>query len=286
MRGGGGWRGRAPLREALAPPLFVEADPPGHGSNDDPISLHKYLYANADPVNNTDPSGHDSLGELMVSAGIESMLNGLYISGPLRALGFARDLYNGVSLMEASENAAFGLLEDSLLNFGFGAAFSFLSYATPVVQGLRQAGQVFQRAAGSLWSLSPFARGFAIEAKLLEGVPNLIPAGMRNFPVIDYFYNGIARSIKSLDLTSASYQEGGAIISKLSGYAEKLSGFSSKLWRNVRIPPAGASINARELVVALEPGAATSAQMEALRDFQQMAATKWPNVKVLFEWVP
>jgi hypothetical protein len=57
-------------------------------------------------------------------------------------------------------------------------------------------------------------------------------------------------------------------------------------WRGIEIPPPGQSVNARELIVALEPGAATSAQMQALQEFQQTAATKWPNIKVLFEWVP
>ena len=32
------------------------------GNNSDPITLHKYLYGNADPVNHTDPTGNFSLG--------------------------------------------------------------------------------------------------------------------------------------------------------------------------------------------------------------------------------
>ena len=34
------------------------------GSVDDPVSLHKYLYANANPVNYIDPSGYYTLAEL------------------------------------------------------------------------------------------------------------------------------------------------------------------------------------------------------------------------------
>ncbi len=35
------------------------------GRNQDPITLHKYLYANSDPANYTDPTGNFSLGQLM-----------------------------------------------------------------------------------------------------------------------------------------------------------------------------------------------------------------------------
>lgn len=34
------------------------------GNNQDPVSLHKYLYANVDPVNNIDPTGNFSLGSI------------------------------------------------------------------------------------------------------------------------------------------------------------------------------------------------------------------------------
>jgi RHS repeat-associated protein len=37
------------------------------GNNSDPITLHKYLYANADPVNNIDPSGNVTIGSLMTA---------------------------------------------------------------------------------------------------------------------------------------------------------------------------------------------------------------------------
>jgi len=40
------------------------------GSDSDPISLHKYLYASANPVGKVDPSGADSLADLSAAQGI------------------------------------------------------------------------------------------------------------------------------------------------------------------------------------------------------------------------
>ncbi len=37
------------------------------GNQDDPLSLHRYLYTEDNPVNLTDPSGRTSLGEMMVT---------------------------------------------------------------------------------------------------------------------------------------------------------------------------------------------------------------------------
>ena len=45
------------------------------GSLDNPVSLHKYLYANANPVIYTDPTGYFSLAESSVAQGIQGVLN-------------------------------------------------------------------------------------------------------------------------------------------------------------------------------------------------------------------
>jgi RHS repeat-associated protein len=60
--------------------LFVEADPPGHGSKNDPITLHKYLYAGADPINSWDPSGHD-LTETLIVTGLIGAIAGIAFNG-------------------------------------------------------------------------------------------------------------------------------------------------------------------------------------------------------------
>jgi len=54
---------------------FIEADPQGHSSNADAISLHKYLYVGANPINAWDQDGHEetAAGEVGVT-GIQSLL--------------------------------------------------------------------------------------------------------------------------------------------------------------------------------------------------------------------
>ena len=64
------------------------------GDSDSPSSLHKYLYAGGDPVNNTDPSGHDfDLGSTLVATassttifGLSAIQSAVVINGVLGAL--------------------------------------------------------------------------------------------------------------------------------------------------------------------------------------------------------
>ncbi len=62
---------------------FLSMDSSG-GSQYDPLSLHKYLYANANPVSNVDPSGHSSIAEVTLTCALVGALaGGLY--GGIRA---------------------------------------------------------------------------------------------------------------------------------------------------------------------------------------------------------
>ena len=48
------------------------------GTINDPVSLHKYLYVNANPVTYTDPSGYYSLEDVEVGTAGETILNVSY----------------------------------------------------------------------------------------------------------------------------------------------------------------------------------------------------------------
>jgi RHS repeat-associated protein len=53
---------------------FTTTDPE-QGSVFDPVSLHRYLYANADPVDNWDPSGRLTLPEISVTLNVISLVS-------------------------------------------------------------------------------------------------------------------------------------------------------------------------------------------------------------------
>jgi hypothetical protein len=64
------------------------------GQPGDPLSLHKYLYTSADAINNWDPNGRATLGELTVVSGVSGMLIGT-VTGYLR--GGAAGAFKGAA---------------------------------------------------------------------------------------------------------------------------------------------------------------------------------------------
>jgi RHS repeat-associated protein len=58
------------------------------GDNEDPLSLHKYLYCQGNPVNNTDPSGND-IGEMLSVMDIGGMLTQIGAPVAIKALSTA-----------------------------------------------------------------------------------------------------------------------------------------------------------------------------------------------------
>ncbi|WP_049722685.1 choice-of-anchor A family protein [Gilvimarinus polysaccharolyticus] len=51
------------------------------GRSQDPVTLHKYLYANTDPVNFTDPSGRFGIGGFSASSTIQGVLTTINVAG-------------------------------------------------------------------------------------------------------------------------------------------------------------------------------------------------------------
>jgi RHS repeat-associated protein len=60
---------------------------PFAGNNQDPQSLHKYLYAHCNPINSSDPSGTYSFGEMVCVAGIIGCLSGIIAGEVIRIKG-------------------------------------------------------------------------------------------------------------------------------------------------------------------------------------------------------
>ncbi|MFZ2487005.1 MAG: RHS repeat-associated core domain-containing protein [Anaerolineae bacterium] len=131
-----------------------------------------------------------------------------------------------------------------------------------VIRGSQNAIQTVQ----SVWKLDPLKRGQEIE-RMLGRSPQL----SQNFPVIDRFENGVATSIKSIDLGARSYQSIGRLTSTVRGYVNELANWQGvRQWGGVSIDKG--MITARELQLAIPQGA-TDAQLLALRQLQQWAST-------------
>jgi hypothetical protein len=107
----------------------------------------------------------------------------------------------------------------------------------------------------SVWALGWATRGQAIEQSLGANLPS-------SFPVIDRFAAGTATSIKSIDLSAATYQNIGSLTSRLNGYVDAVANFNGASLAGTEIR--SSEITARQLQLAIPSTGASAAQQAAI----------------------
>ena len=105
-----------------------------------------------------------------------------------------------------------------------GGDFAVMGIAFKALGGI--AGQLLKNAGNSLWKVASINRGFVYESMLnLKGTFKT-----SNFPIIDAFYQGVATSVKTLNLAAKSYSKGNTVFNRLKGYVDELSNFQGAAW--------------------------------------------------------
>ncbi|WP_236025495.1 DUF6443 domain-containing protein [Flavobacterium geliluteum] len=140
-------------------------------------------------------------------------------------------------------------------------------------------GKVFQgfralRKGESVWMANAFERGRRIETMLGENLG-------WNFPTIDKIKDGVATSIKSLDLTAGSYQKGNSVYNTLKGYINKLADFTSAEVGGVKVVQ-GETYTSKVLELAVQTGKGTESQWSQIGDAIKYAQDNNVNVTIRF----
>lgn len=152
-----------------------------------------------------------------------------------------------------------GVGSDAFSNYAVGAhAFTDMAIMLSPMKGAFAG-------AKSPWALAPSARGLTIEGMLGGNLP-------KAFPVIDKFVDGVATSIKSIDLTVDTYSKGNNLLNTLNGYINKLDNFTYGSREGVTI--GSSDITSKVLEVAIQSGKATLGQWEQISKAMQNAKDK------------
>lgn len=130
--------------------------------------------------------------------------------------------------------------------------------------------------ASGVWTMGWAARRRAIEQQL--GVDLLPP----NFPAIDSFANGVATSIKSIDLNAGVYQNAGRLVSRINKYVDQLADFESS--DLVAHPIEPEEIASRKLILAVPGNAMTAGQRAAIDTARVRAAKIGVKINVIIFW--
>lgn len=122
------------------------------------------------------------------------------------------------------------------------------------------------------WKWGWARRGLYFDNALRDG--SLPP----NFPMIDNFTNGIAASIKSIDLNAATYQDAARLTNRLNRYIDDLSDYDGGRYAAKSVLPE--EITARELSLAIPKGSVTEIQRAAIDAVESRAGALSRPVKL------
>jgi len=227
--------------------LQREAQAPNTPLAFDPQFLNRYTYARNNPLAYVDDSGH-----------IAWWIVGGVVGGVGGFAAYAITHRDNFQWREAALWTAGGVVVGA--TFGAGAQWVAGALGTQAAATAATAAT-----AASPWTLPALQRGQVIEDMLGRS-----PFLARNFPVIDRFVNGVATSIKSIDLRAANFQNISTLTRTVQGYINTLATWQGAVWGGFEVR--GADIVGRELLLAIPPGA-TPAQVAALQQLQQWAQT-------------
>lgn len=237
---------------------FIDQDP----SN--PQSWNLYNYGRNNPLRYVDPTGRECV----------DLGNGQYGDDGQGTLcdkaDFTPYTVQAYDYYQQGGNVYVNgqIVYEAALENDFAADFGLLGLIRGAFGGLL-GGAVAQSAGPGLFDLAPIARGNAIERALGANLS-------KTFPTIDKFINGVATSIKSVDLRAATYQNPANLARTLTNYVDKVAEFQGRAWGPVTIR--GAEITGRVLEVAVPEGAIAPAQQAAINSVVSAAAQKGVQV--------
>jgi RHS repeat-associated protein len=221
---------------------FLQPDPIGTAGG-----INLYAYVGNDPINFVDPQG------LALDAVGNAVSNGF--------------LHSADADLAQSQGVTDFVQQHPELAAAEGA-IGLAAIAAPTAAG---AGGLIGAGEASVWALPNFVRGEVIQRALGQNLPN-------NFPVIDRFVDGLATSIKSIDLNATTYQNVANLSRIVTGYVNDVARFAGQAWGNVVIR--GSEITGRALDLAV-PSAATTAQQAAISQAVQYGAARGVTVNVI-----
>ncbi len=198
------------------------------GNSSDPVTLHKYLYANADPVMYTDPTGKFGLSSLSVG----SAINGVLLTANI---GFTSYSIFDVAMSDDSVGVKSSKIGALILLAGVGGSYSKIIASKLGVT----VGQLTSRV--GVWALPATQRGVQIERKLASttyaGWFNVGQLNRGFFPLVDFQLGKTLVSLKTIDPLSKTNRIPGMIkhINELAR-GHKVSGQAAKIVLDIRVP--------------------------------------------------